>query len=147
MSRGFTSIIWVWAADGETRKVCCIYDIGNALEDLSIGNALEDLSSSHIQQKEYIYDWVYDEIYRPYFSAYDRFLSADVLLYAPLDLQLSLSQISQYLDDLFDPEKEGFNRDIVERVEWNKIRSLSREALSQMEWEELITYHDDLFYL
>jgi hypothetical protein len=139
MSRSFTSIIWVWNFDGEKRKVDCIYRLGNVLEDLSL---------SQTQQGRCSYDWIYDDLYLPFFSAYDGFLLGGILLYAPLDLQFYLSQISQSFDDLYESEKEGFNRniDIIEGVGWNKIRSLSREALLQMEWEELLTYHDDLFH-
>jgi hypothetical protein len=137
MSRSFTSIIWVWNFDGEERKVDYIYSLGNALADLTL---------SQTQQVECSYDWIYDDLYLPFFSAYDDFLLGGILLHAPLDLQSSLSQISQSFDDLYEPDKEGFNRDIIEGVRWNKIRSLSREALLQMEWEELLTYHDDLYY-
>ena len=136
MSRGFTSIIWVWNSDGEKGKVDCIYSLGNALKNLSL---------SQIQQEETISDCIYCELCLPFFSEYDRFLK-EVLFYAPLDLQVSLSQLSQSFDNLDESEKECFKRDITKGVRWNKIRSLSREALSQMEWEELLTYHDDLFH-
>jgi hypothetical protein len=137
MSRGFTSIIWVWNFDDEKKKVNCIY---------SLGNALEELISSQTQQAECSYDWIYDDLYRPFIREYETFLK-EVLFYAPLDLQLSLSQISKTFDDLYEPEKEGFSQDIIEGVGWwNQIRNLSREALVQMEWEELLTYQDDLYY-
>jgi hypothetical protein len=132
MSRGFTSIIWVWDADGETRKLECI----NAL-----GDSLENLALSQIQQEESISDCLFCELYIPFFSAYGRFLK-EVLLYAPLELQVSLSQISESFDNLDKSEQECWNRDILKGSGWNKIRSLSEKALLQMEWQELAAYRD-----
>jgi hypothetical protein len=134
MSRGFTSIIWVWDADGETRKLECI----NAL-----GNSLENLALSQTQQEECISDCLFCELYIPFFSAYGRF-SEEVLLYAPLELQVSLSQISESFDNLDESGKECWNRDILKGSRWNKIRSLSEKALFQMEWQELTAYRDYL---
>jgi hypothetical protein len=135
MSRGFTSIIWIWNFDGEKGRVECIYSLGNALEALAL---------SQLQQEECIADCVYCELYLSFFSAYARFLK-EVLFHAPLDLQDSLSQISQSFDDLDESEKECFNRDILKGVGWNQIRNISQRALLQMEWEELISCHDDLY--
>jgi hypothetical protein len=135
MSRGFISIVWVWNYDGEEAKVECIYSLGNSLGNLAL---------SQLQQEECIANCVFCELYFSFFIAYDRFLK-EVLFHAPLDLQDSLSQISQSFDDLDESEKECFNRDILKGVGWNQIRNLSQKALLQMEWEELITYHDDLY--
>jgi hypothetical protein len=134
MSRGFTSIIWVWDADGETKKIDCV---------ISMGNSLENLSLSQAQQEKCIADCLFCELSLPFFSAYSRF-TEEVLLYAPLDLQVSLSQISQYFSNLDESEKECWNRDVIKESGWNKIRSLSKNALFQMEWEELTTYRDYL---
>ena len=57
MSRGFTSIIWVWDADGETRKLECINDLGYSLENLAL---------SQIQQEESISDCLFCELYLPF---------------------------------------------------------------------------------
>ncbi|PSB44054.1 hypothetical protein [Chamaesiphon polymorphus] len=132
MSRGFTSIIWVWDADGETRKIECVNDLGYSLENLAL---------SQTQQEECISDCLFCELYIPFLSAYGRF-SEEVLLYAPLELQVSLSQISESFDKLDESEKECWNRDILKRSGWNKIRNLSKKALLQMEWEELTDYRD-----
>jgi hypothetical protein len=134
MSRGFTSIIWVWDADGETRKIECINYLGNSLENLAL---------SQTQQEECISNCLFCELYIPFFSAYESF-SKEVLLYAPIELQVSLSQIDESFDNLDESEKECWNRDIIKGTGWNKIRSLSEKALFQMEWEELATYRDYL---
>jgi hypothetical protein len=132
MSRGFTSIIWVWDADGETRKLECIEALGNSLENLAL---------SQVHQEEHIPDCLFCELYIPFFSAYGRFLE-EVLLYAPLELQVSLSQISESFDNLDESEQECWSRDILKGSGWNKIRSLSEQALFQMEWQELTAYRD-----
>jgi hypothetical protein len=132
MSRSFTSIIWVWDADGETRKIECVNSLGNSLENLALSQA---------QQEEHISDCLFCELYIPFFNAYGRFLE-EVLLYAPLELQVSLSQISESFDNLDESEKECWNRDILKGSGWSRIRSLSKKALFQMEWEELTAYRD-----
>jgi hypothetical protein len=132
MSRGFTSIIWVWDADGETRKIECINSLGNSLENLAL---------SQTQQEKCISDCLFCELHIPFFSAYGIF-SEEVLLYAPLELQVSLSQISESFDNLDESEKECWSRDILKGSGWSKIRSLSEKALLQMEWQELTAYRD-----
>jgi hypothetical protein len=134
MNRGFTSIIWVWDADGETRKIECV---------ISLGNSLENLALSQSQQEECISDCLFCELYISFFSAYGRFLE-QVLFYAPLEFQVSLTQISESFDNLDESEKECWNRDIIKGAGWNKIRSLSEKALLQMEWEELSTFRNYL---
>ena len=134
MSRGFTSIIWVWDADNETKKLNCI---------ISLGDSLENLALSSTQQIECISDCLFCELYFTFTSAYGSFLN-EVLFYAPLELQVSLSQISESFDNLDESEQECWNRDIVKGTGWNKIRNLSEKALLQMEWEELTAYRDYL---
>lgn len=132
MSRGFTSIIWVWDADGDTRKIECINSLGNSLENLALSQA---------EQEEHISDCLFCELYISFVSAYGDFLK-EVLLYAPLDLQVSLSQISESFDNLDESEQECWNRDITKGSGWSKIRNLSKKALLQMEWKELDEYRD-----
>ena len=134
MSRGFTSIIWVWDADEETRKIECV---------ISLGNSLENLALSQTQQIECISDCLFCELYFNFLSTYGSFLE-EVLLYAPLELQVSLSQISESFDNLDESDQECWNREIVKGAGWNKIRSLSEKALLEMEWDELTTYRDYL---
>lgn len=117
MSRDFTSIIWVWDADGETRKIECINSLGNSLENLAL---------SQTQQEECISNCLFCELYIPFFSAYESFLK-EVLLYAPIELQVSLSQIDESFDNLDESEKNAGIEILLKDLDGIKSGILARK--------------------
>ncbi|WP_373542497.1 hypothetical protein [Chamaesiphon sp.] len=135
MSRGFTSVIWAWDLEDEAKKIDSICAMGEILTVFAL---------SPIAQKESVSDCVFCELFFPFTSAYNAILSAEVLIYAPLDFQASLSEILNILENLDESESECWNRNVVDGIGWAKIRTISIQALIQMEWDSLISYQEYL---
>jgi hypothetical protein len=134
MSRGFTSIIWAWDLNRQSKKLEAVYSLGNSLEMLALTQQEQDSS---------IPDCVFCELYFPFKSAYDL-LVKEVMLYVPLDLQVSLSQIDREFDSLMELEETCFNRGLLKEDNFDRIRTMSRQSMEQMEWKSLIDYRDYL---
>jgi hypothetical protein len=136
MSRTFTSIILAWTIDTDSEKIDSIFSIGNSLELLALSPA---------EKKERIPDCLFCELYFSFVSAYKEILNPEVLIHAPFDFQSSLSKISQQLENLHESEAQCWNRDIVDGNGWTNIRSVSIQALTQMEWNILSSYQTSIY--
>ena len=131
----FTEKIWEWDSLEESEKLRCLYSFGDALEFLS--------SSASKQIANLPGGCPSCEVWSTYGLRVDDFvnlLSAE----SEEDVRIVAKKLLEAFDLLTEEEAKCWDENVLTLEGWDKIRSLSSETLSKIEWDLLNTFRKDL---